>query len=263
MADQGPSVRKVASDLREMLTGLLGLASGDELAEDALKREKDYRTVKFGPEIRRARLYTEFYIEGEKIAFEALGARSCSVNSAAFSAQRGTQLYNLACSLTWFATETSPLGPVRIFQDPRIENLGWIYLRRNEADSGKRDVSVFQLPALSYFNQHLIFHIGDRWLYYPRAWQVVASITRWPPEHHQYHHLEDKTPVFDLITKEPNVAIKGISTISIEGPLNSDEEAQIVAACEHEIEEFRKLPGTIMSPDDLTPAQQEEVRAEE
>jgi hypothetical protein len=109
---------------------------------------------------------------------------------------------------------------------------------------------------LSYFNQHLVFHVGENYLYYPRAWQVVSSISQWPPEYHQYHHLEERTPVFDLLTRRPNVAVKGVSTISILGPLASAEEARIQKACKEEIEKFNKLPSTMLSPLDLTPAQE-------
>jgi hypothetical protein len=51
MSNDGPSIRKVATDLREVLTGLLGLDTTEEIAQNALKEQKDYRTVKFGPEI--------------------------------------------------------------------------------------------------------------------------------------------------------------------------------------------------------------------
>ena len=175
------------------------------------------------------------------------------MNSSELDDRRSTLAYNLSCSLTWFEAEHNELGPVRIFQDPRIENKGWIYVRR--ARDGQ-----YETPALSYFNQHLVFHIGEDYFYYPRAWQVVASITQWPPEYHQYHHLEDRTPVFDLLTRRPNVAIKGVSTISILGPLKPDEETRIQVACRTEIERFQSLPSTMMSPLDLTPAQASPAR---
>jgi hypothetical protein len=209
----------------------------------------ELKNIKFGPEIRTAELYTEFEIGGKQFNFKALGARSCAVQSSEIDQQRTTLKYNLACDLTWFEAEHKELGPVRIFQDPRIENKGWIYARRNKE-------GTFETPALSYFNQHLVFHVGEHYLYYPRAWQVVSSITQWPPEYHQYHHLEDRTPVFDLLTRRPNVAVKGISTISILGPLAAGEEARIKKACNEEIEKFKHLPSTMMSPLDLTPAQE-------
>lgn len=204
--------------------------------------------ISLQPEIRAAKLYTEFEIGGTQFSFTALGARSCAVLSSEVDEKRSTLSYNLACSLTWFETEHDELGAIRIFQDPRIENKGWIYVRQDQSGN-------YSTPALSYFNQHLVFHIGDEYLFYPRAWQVVSSITQWPPEYHQYHHLEERTPVFDLLTRRPNVAIKGISTISILGPLEPDEEARIRAECQAEIDKFNFLPATMMTPEDLTPLQ--------
>jgi hypothetical protein len=207
------------------------------------------KNISLGPETRAAELYTEFEIGGRQFSFTALGARGCAVQSAEIDRTRTTLKYNLQCSLTWFETEHKELGPVRIFQDPRIENKGWIYARRNREGG-------YDTPALSYFNQHLVFHVGEKYLYYPRAWQVVSAITQWPPEYHQYHHLEERTPVFDLLTRRPNVAVKGVSTISILGPLASGEEARIQEACKAEIEKFQQLPATKLSPLDLTPAQE-------
>jgi hypothetical protein len=204
--------------------------------------------VPFGPETREAELYTQFQIGGKHFDFSAFGARGCSALSSEVDQARGTLQVNLECSLTWFETDHKVLGPIRIFQDPRITNKGWILARRDKDGQ-------YVVPALSYFNQHLIFHIGDEYLYYPRAWQVVSAIDVWPPEFYQYHHLEDKTPVFDLITKKPNVAVKGISTISIKGKLDPAREADIRARCDAEIERFNKLPASKMSPENLTPAQ--------
>jgi hypothetical protein len=206
------------------------------------------RHVGFGAEIREAELYTEFKIGNQPVNFTATGARSCAVESAEVSSSRKTLQFNLQCSLTWFETEHRTLGPIRIFQDPRIVNKGWILARR----SGN---GQFETPALSYFNQHLIFHVGEHYLYYPRAWQVVSAITSWPPEYHQYHHLEDKTPVFDLITKKPNAAIKGISVIAIKGKLSEERETEINRRLSEELERFAKLPASKMSPEDLTPSE--------
>jgi hypothetical protein len=206
------------------------------------------KEIPFGPEARAAELYTEFEVGARQFSITALGKRACSVDSASFDERHGTLAYKLNCTTTWFETEHKELGPVRIFQDPRIEEPGWIYARRN------RDGS-YVTPFLSVFNQHLIFHVGDNYFYYPRHWQVVASITHWPPEYHQYHHLEDKTPVFDLLTRRPNVAVKGVSTVTILGQLSKEEDARIEAACKAEIEKFNELPGTKMTPEDLTPAQ--------
>lgn len=204
--------------------------------------------VPFGPETREAELSTQFQIGGKNFNFTALGARGCGVESSELDEARGTLRFNLTCSLTWFETDHKVLGPIRIFQDPRITNKGWILARRDK--EGR-----YESPALSYFNQHLIFHVGDEYLYYPRAWQVVSAITQWPPEFYQYHHLEDRTPVFDLITKKPNVAVKGISTISIKGKLEASRETEIRSRCAEEIEKFNKLPASKMSPENLTPAQ--------
>ncbi len=201
------------------------------------------------PEIRAAELYTEFTIGGRDFNFKSkVGARSCSAQAVGFEEARGTLTYELACDLTFFATEHPDLGPVRIFQDPRIENRGWIYARRNQD-------GTFEAPALSYFNQYLIFHLGEDYFYYPRAWQVVSSITQWPPEYHQYHHLETRTPVFDLITREPNVAVKGVSTISILGELDQEQIREIRAAHDEEIAKFKELPASKLAPENLTPAQ--------
>jgi hypothetical protein len=193
------------------------------------------RSISLEPEVRRAHLFTEFTIDGNRIAVEALGARGCQVDTVSVRDQQGTVVYGLRCSLTYFAADDTPVGPVRIVQDPRIDEPGYIYLRRSERGD-------FVFPALSYFNQH-------------RAWQVVSSITQWPPEYHQYHHLEPDTPVFDLLSGEPNVARKGVSTVSIQGPLDPEEEKAIWADFRREQELILSLPGTIMAPQPLTPAQ--------
>jgi len=204
--------------------------------------------ISLDPEVRDAELFTQFTIGGKQFDFTALGARGCAVESSSVDETRGTLQYDLACSLTWFETDHAALGPIRIFQDPRIVNRGSILARRN--DRGEYDA-----PALSYFNQHLIFHIGELYLYYPRAWQVVSAIANWPPENHQYHHLEDKTPVFNLVTRAPNVAVKGISTISIKGTLSDKRLDEIKRKHDAEISAFEKLPATKMAPENLTPAQ--------
>lgn len=202
-----------------------------------------------GPEVRAAQLYTEFTIGGKGFTFDSTaGARGCAVRSFEFDKARGTGVYSLACDLTYFAGEHPQLGRVRVFQDPRIENLGWIYVRRNR--SGE-----YQAPALSYFNQYLIFHVGEDYFYYPRAWQVVSAITQWPPEYHQYHHLEPSTPVFDLLTREPNVATKGVSTISILGKVPAANLRRIRADLDEEIARFNALPSSKLRPERLTPAQ--------
>jgi hypothetical protein len=205
------------------------------------------KRVAFGPETREAELFTQFTIGGRELSLTAAGARGCSVEASQFDAARGTQRFDLTCSLTWFEAEDAVLGPVRIFQDPRIVNRGTILARRTAE-------GAFETPALSYFNQHLIFHVGELYLYYPRAWQVVSSITQWPPEFHQYHHLEDKTPVFNSVTRAPNVAVKGISTISIKGQLTPDRLDQIRESLAVELDRFDQLPASKMSPEDLTPA---------
>ena len=206
------------------------------------------RGIPFGPQISRAELYTELNIGGRDFNFRAAGARSCAVESSSVVENRTTLVFNLTCDLTYFGVEHPDLGSIHVFQDPRIVNKGWIHARRNAKGE-------FETPALSYFNQHLIFHVGDNYLYYPRAWQVVSAISVWPPEHHQYHHLEDKTPIFDLLTRKPNVAVKGVSTISIFSKLPPDEEKQIRDLCAKEIEQFEKLPASKLAPEDLTPAQ--------
>jgi hypothetical protein len=248
MSDIDDRLREFGGGLRSILEGFLG-TSRDDVSEKTLSDLFDPSShITFGPETRRARLFTEFTVGGQQFSFEALGKRGCSTNSVEFRVQRGTQVYNLTCSSTFFAADNTPLGPVRIVQDPRIVNRGWIFLRRNRKGQ-------FVLPGLSFFNQHLIFHVGDRFLYYPRAWQVVSAITEWPPEFFQYHHLEEDTPVFDFITKEPNVARKGISTISIEDKLTPEEEKRMQLEEERELAIIRELPASKMSPEDLTPAQ--------
>ena len=218
----------------------------------ARRAKSPIKQIQYGPEARKAQLYTEFEIQGKQFSFTSpVGSRSCTVVRSSQVKSRGTLVFTLACDLTWFEGEHKELGPVRIFQDPRIENTGWIFARRDKAGKAIG-------PFLSYFNQHLIFHIGNNWLYYPRAWQVVSSITSWPPEYHQYHHLEDRTPVFDLITRTPNVATKGISTISILGKLTPAEDKRIRERCKAEIDEFNRLPASKMAPERLTPAQRPE-----
>ncbi len=201
-----------------------------------------------GPEVRAAQLYTEFTIGGKDFTVEAAGARSCSAQQFRFERARGTGVYSLVCDLTYFAADHRELGPVRVFQDPRIENYGWIYVRRNKRGD-------FEAPALSYFNQYLVFHVGEDYFYYPRAWQVVSAINQWPPEYYQYHHLEPRTPVFDLLTREPNVATKGISTISIQGKVPARDLKRIRAELEEEIAKFNELPSSKLHPERLTPAQ--------
>ncbi len=200
------------------------------------------------PEIRAAELNSQFEIGGHWFDVHAVGARGCQVTSREVDDVRQTLKYNLECSVTWFEADHKELGPIRIFQDPRIVNKGWILARKSRDDS-------YTIPALSYFNQHLIFHIGEDYLYYPRAWQVTSAITAWPPEYHQYHHLEDRTPVFDLLSRKPNVATKGISTISILGKLDSGTEERYRESLAKELDQFNKLPASKMTPEDLTPAQ--------
>jgi hypothetical protein len=238
----------LVESLRPVLSSLLREKYYPEVVEEILSSATDYRHIKFGPETRSARLYTELSVNGQKITIDAVGARGCGVNSLNFQEARGTLIFNLACDLTYFAADDTPVGPVRIFQDPRIENKGWIFLRRNHKGE-------FELPALSFFNQHLIFRVGENYFYYPRAWQVVSAITAWPPEYHQYHHLEEDTPIFDFLTGTPNVARKGISTISIEGRLAPEEEKRIRDEVAKEIELVNRLPASKMTPENLTPAQ--------
>jgi len=244
LEDKKQEIRDIGGTLRAFLEGFFGSQqAGERETLGALKNPSEH--IVFGPEARKARLYTEIFVAGNKYVFEAGGSRFCSTNSSEFRADRGTLVYNLTCSVTYFAADDTPLGPIRIVQDPRIENRGWIYLRRNKEGH-------YELPGLSFFNQHLIFHVGDRFFYYPRAWQVVSAILDWPPEYHQYHHLEEDTPIFDFITGEPNVARKGVSTISIEGRFTPDEERRVLEANERELEIIRKLPAHKMSPEDLT-----------
>jgi hypothetical protein len=228
----------------QILPPIAGTSVASPLPQPTLQRPAN-AAVKFGPEARSAQLYTEFTIGGARHVIVAYGARSCQPTNVGFAEAQGTEVYSLECDLTYFGIDDSPLGPIRIFQDPRIANLGWIYLRRDQNNN-------YVFPALSYFNQHLIFHIGGRYFYYPRAWQVVSAITQWPPEYNQYHHLEKDTPVFDLITRQPNVARKGVSTISINGPLAPDEETRIRSIVADEIQAFNNLPASKMSPENLT-----------
>lgn len=204
--------------------------------------------INFAPEIRKARLYTEFTIDGEKFEIELYGTRSCDPTAERFAKGRDTKVVDLTCDLTYFANEDTPLGSMKVIQDPRFVTKGWIYLNRTK--EGR-----YQLPGLSYFNQHSIFHIGDRFFYYPRAWQVVSPILAWPPEYSQYHHLEEDTPVFDYLTGEPDVARKGISTISIEGEFTPEEEAKIRAEFAKELEVIKALPPSKMEGISLTLAQ--------
>jgi hypothetical protein len=248
MAEKDTQLREIGGNFREFLQGFFGAPAKSE--EELLAKTRSPDNITFGQETRKARLYTEITVDGKKFDFEAAGARSCSAQPGAFRQGRDTVVFNLTCALTYFATDDTPLGPVRIVQDPRIVNRGWIYLRRNKNNQ-------FELPALNVFNQHLIFHVGDRYFYYPRAWQVQSAISAWPPEYHQYHHLEEDTPIFDFITREPNVARKGISTISIEGRLTPEEEQQIWADHNREVELIKQLPASKMSPENLTPAQVE------
>lgn len=251
-----PTANDLARALSSFFSGLRGGLVPEETDSEVLSRARDYRSIGYEPEIRSAKLYSEFEIGGTKYSFDARGARSCKVNSAEFRDERGTIQYNLVCDLSYFSVDHPELGKITIFQDPRVINRGYILLRRNESEPTRRDRSIFELPALSYFNQHLIFKMGERYFYYPRAWQVTASITRWPPEYHQYHHLENRTPVFDLITQSPNAAIKGISTISIEGELTSNEENLIRKAHQTAVDEFLDLDETkLMAPEELTPAE--------
>lgn len=243
---------------REFLKLTLGAVAAGALPSIALAQEaKEKRTIhldrsirdpgliKLQPEIRLAKLYTEITVAGKKHDFVALGARSCTPTSfSGFDKQRGTIGYELACDLTYFAADDTSLGPVRIVQDPRIETKGRILFRRGPKGE-------FGFPALNYFNQHLIFHVGDQFFYYPRVWRVVSSITQWPPEYHQYHHLDEDTPIFDFLTGAPNVARKGVSTISIEGRPSPEQEKRIRSEFAREIALINKLPASKMAPADL------------
>jgi hypothetical protein len=196
---------------------------------------------------RKAHLFTEIKVDGKSIGIDAVGVRGCTPEDVVYERSRETAVVNLSCSLTYFHNANTELGPVTVVQDPRIENRGYIYLRRGQ----KND---FGLPGLSLFNQHLIFHVGDRFFYYPRAWQVVSALTAWPPEGHQYHHLEPDTPIFDFVTGEPNAARKGVSVIDIEGPLDDAEAKRLRAAMEKEHRLIMDLPGSKMAPEKATPA---------
>lgn len=240
--------REFGKNFRSLLDGLASFSGGGDQETSILAKSRDYRAVKFGSEIRSANLYTEISVGGREFTIKANGARSCSTNAFGVSEARTTGVFSLTCDLTYFAADHPELGSVKIIQDPRIETKGWIFLRRSENGD-------FELPGLSYFNQHLIFHIGDNFFYYPRAWQVVSAITAWPPEFHQYHHLEDDTPIFDFVSKEPNVARKGISTISIESELSPEEEKAIRADFAREVKLIKSMPASKMSPEDLTPGQ--------
>lgn len=204
----------------------------------------DPKLIPAGREIRAAHLYTEFTVGGRTIGVEARGARSCTPQSVALDRSRSTVAYELTCDLTYFHAPDSPVGPVTVIDDPRREITGRILLRRKEK-------GLFGLPGLNYFNQYLIFHVGEHFFYYPSPWQVVSPLTAWPPEGHQYHHLEDDTPIFDFNTREPNVARKGISTISIEGPLSEKEEAAIRERHAQEVEVIRKQPGYRVPPEEF------------
>lgn len=217
----------------------------DELRQRIIDDERSYANVGFGSEIRHAELYTEIYVGDQKFDFvSTLGARSCSTNALTLDQARGSLVYSLACDLTYFHVKDSPLGPITIIDDPRREITGSIILRR----TGRKD---FQLPGLSYFNQYLIFHVGDSFFYYPSPWQVVSAITEWPPEGHQYHHLEDNTPIFDFNTRQPNVARKGISTIKILHTPSSDQEAEIREAHAREVEIVKQQPGYRVPPEEF------------
>lgn len=208
------------------------------------KIDFDPALIPLGQEIRAARLYTEFTVGGRTISIEARGARSCSPNAAVLDGSRSTLAYELTCDLTYFHAAESPVGPVTVIDDPRREIVGRILLRRNR--EGR-----FNLPGLNYFNQYLIFHVGEHFFYYPSPWQVVSPLTAWPPEYHQYHHLEDDTPIFDFNTREPNVARKGVSTISIEGPLSEKEEHEIRRRHAEEVEVIRRQPGYRVPPEEF------------
>lgn len=218
---------------------------GDDVRRAVLEQEHSYTKVQFGQEIRKASLYSEFTIGGKTISFDAVaGARSCSTTSLGLDRSRSTLVYSLQCDLTYFHAPDSEVGPITIIDDPRRPILGKILLRRTEDGS-------FQLPALSYFNQYLVFNIGKYFFYYPSPWQVVSSITAWPPEFHQYHHLQDDTPVYDFNTREPNVARKGISTISILGKLTPAEEKSIREAHAKQVALIKRQPGFKVAPEDF------------
>lgn len=228
MASTSPTTFVVSPDVREAV----------------LAQENNFARVAFGPEIRAAELYTEFTIGGKQHQLTLKGARSCANKQLSLNSARGTLVYNLQCDLTYFHTPDSDFGPVTIVDDPRRTIEGQILLRRNSSKD-------YELPALSYFNQYLIFNLGRYFFYYPSPWQVVASITAWPPEYHQYHHLQDDTPVYDFNTREPNVARKGISTISILGPLSPEEESKIRTEHAKQIEIIKQQPGYKVAPEDF------------
>ena len=73
--------------------------------------------------------------------------------------------------------------------------------------------------------------------------------------YHQYHHLEEDTPIFDYITGTPNVARKGISTIDILDRLTKKEEEQIRYEYAQEVELVNNLPQNRMTPSEFTPGQ--------
>lgn len=217
----------------------------DRLLANELRSRTSIDKIDFGPEIRRAQLFTELLVGESRVEISSvLGARSCSTVDLSYSRTRGTLIYNLQCDLTYFHAPETALGPVTVIDDPRRPIRGQILVRRNQ--QGR-----YELPALSYFNQYLVFHVGDRFFYYPAEWQVVAAITEWPPEYHQYHHLENEVPVYDFNSREPDVARKGISTISILDRLSEEEEAEIRAAHDREARLVADQPGFEVPPDNF------------
>ena len=76
MNDVNQRLSELGSGFRTLLEGFLGTASGPRTEEEILSEVRDYRRIKFGREIRSARLYTELSITGQKFSFEVLGARN-------------------------------------------------------------------------------------------------------------------------------------------------------------------------------------------
>jgi hypothetical protein len=217
----------------------------DEAVRTAvITQNTNYSNVVFGYEIRKAELYSEFTIGKKKFSVHLVGARGCSTEILAYSSPRTTLVYNLVCDLTFFSGDHPELGPITIIDDPRRKIVGQIFLRRTSPNS-------FRLPGLSYFNQYLVFNIGKHFFYYPSPWQVVSAISHWPPEYHQYHHLEEDTPLYDFNTREPNVARKGVSTISILGPLTPAEEQDVRAAHARHVEKVKAQRGYAVAPEDF------------
>lgn len=231
--------------------GLAGATAGSAQAQsgsDIQDRIAPDARIDVHPLERLATLHTTIALGGRVYPLKMVGARVCKKINISHDQEKDRVTYNLESVVTIFHEDDSALGPATVVQDPTITGTGFTHL-------SKQSDGRYGFPGLSYFNQHLIFMVGGRYFYYPRAWQVVAAVNSWPPEGSQYHHLEEDTPIFDYVTGEPNVARKGASTITIGRKPTRAEHDYWMKKYDEAVAKVKALPSSRLQPNPKTPAQ--------